>query len=874
MDPARYERIQELFHAAADLAGPERREFLASACGADRELLAEVQGLLEEDARASFLEGGLANAAHRVTTGVPAALLERQFGPYRLERLLGEGGMGVVYLGRRDDLNSTAAIKILRDAGLSPARRERFLSEQRTLAQLQHPSIARLYDADTLEDGTPWFAMEYIDGVPLNQYVETRGATISARLRLFRDVCEAVRQAHLRAIIHRDLKPSNILVTAEGGVKLLDFGIAKQLESLDAPAGQTQTALRMMTPAYAAPEQIRGEPVGVYTDVYALGVILYELLAGQLPFDVSNCASGEVERNIVGEEPAKPSAAAARALRTRPSSWADLDVLCLTALHKEPARRYASVEALIRDIDHYLRGEPLEARPDSLGYRLGKFVRRHRTSLSVAAGVAAIVVGLVFFYTVRLTAARNTALAEAARTQRIMGFLLNLFEGGDREAGPANDLRVVQLIDRGVEEARSLSQDPEAQAELYRTLGDVSQKLGNLDRAGTLLQSALDQRRRLFGPSHPWVAESLVDLALLRADQAKFEEAERLAREGLEMARRMHPAGHPAIATATETLGKVLEDSGSYDEAITALEDAVRLRTAGGAAPKDLAGSLFQLANAHFYAGHYAESEKLNQRLLQMYGEIYGPRHPMVAETLINLGAIQQDTGHYAEAEKLHRQALEIVEAFYGAEHAKTASSLTLVARALLFQQRHDEAVSLLNRSLGIRERVYGPDHPQVASTLNELGNIALMRDRFSEAETRFRRIVEIYRKAYNGKHYLIGIGLANLASVYMNSKNFARAEPLFREALAMYAQTLPPGHINVAISRIKLGRTLLRQKRSAEAERETREGYDILSKQSSPAVSWLQAARQDLAEAYDALRQPDAAKRFRDEREAAAKSK
>ncbi len=365
--------------------------------------------------------------------------------------------MGVVYLAEREDLGSFAAVKILRDASLSPSRRERFASEQRTLAQLDHPSIARLYDAGTLPDGTPWFVMEYVDGLPLTAYCAMRVRSVPGRLELFRAVCEAVQHAHQHAIIHRDLKPSNILVRQDGGVKLLDFGIAKQLESLEMAADQTRTGLRLMTPAYAAPEQLSGERVGIHTDIYSLGVILYELLAGRLPFDFSNQTPAEIARTLAEQEPARPSEVAGKGSAgavTGGSSWADLDVLCLTAMHKDPARRYRTVDALIRDVEHFLRGEPLAARPDTLGYRLGKFVRRNWRAVSVTAAGAALVIGLVIFYTVRLATARNAALAETARTQRIQGFMLDLFQGGDEVVGPAESLRVVTLVDRGVQEAR------------------------------------------------------------------------------------------------------------------------------------------------------------------------------------------------------------------------------------------------------------------------------------------------------------------------------------------------------------------------------------------------------------------------------------
>ncbi len=281
MDAARWSRIQQLFSAAVDLPANERRTFLEAECGGDQALLAEVLAMIEEGSRGdSLLDRDVSHVAHQVL-GEAVPLPYRQAGPYRIVRMLGEGGMGVVYFGQRDDVGQVAAIKILRDAWLSPARRERFLTEQRTLAQLNHPSIARLYDSSEFADGTPWFAMEYVEGDPLTKYCQQRDSSIEERLRLFREVCQAVQHAHLHAVIHRDLKPSNVLVRADGSVRLLDFGIAKQLDRFDAPNDYTRTGLRLMTPAYAAPEQIRGGNIGVYTDVYSLGVMLYELLAGR-----------------------------------------------------------------------------------------------------------------------------------------------------------------------------------------------------------------------------------------------------------------------------------------------------------------------------------------------------------------------------------------------------------------------------------------------------------------------------------------------------------------------------------------------------------------------------------------------------------------
>lgn len=876
MDSAYWERIQALFHEAADRPASQREAFLKSACGDDSALIADVLGMLEEDIFGqSVLDRSVAQVASQVLAAADSSSSAFcQFGSYRVIRMLGEGGMGIVYLAERKDLGTLVAIKVLRDSWLSPARRERFASEQRTLAQLNHPSIARLYDADALPDGTPWFVMEYVEGVQLTDYCDQHQSSIEQRLYLFRAVCEAVQYAHGQAVIHRDLKPSNILVKTDGTVRLLDFGIAKQLESLDTPMNQTMTGLRLMTPAYAAPEQIRGDRVGVHTDVYSLGVILFELIAGQLPFDLTNLTPAEAATIITEHEAGRPSSvsklksAVPGISSVGKVAWSDLDVLCLTAMHKDHQRRYRSVEALIRDVDHYLAGEPLEARPDSLRYRMGKFVRRNHRAVALSAAVVIVIVGMVVFFTVRLTRARNAALEEAARTHRIQNFMMNLFEGGDEAVGPSDSLRVVTLVDRGVQEAQTLNTDPRVQSELYQNLGNIYQKLGKLDQADSLLNSALAERNAVFGSDSPETAETLVALGLLRDSQGKFEEAERLTRQGLDIDKRKLSLGHPSLARATSALGKVLEDRGSYDHAIQVLEEAARLQSAPGRSNTDLAETLTELANSQFYSGHYAESESLNKRVLAMDKQLYGERHPHIADDLINLGAIQYDLGHYPEAERFDRQALDITRSFYGKNHPATASALTILGRTLVTEKKNDEAMGMLHEALTIEEQVYGKVHPRVAGTLNELGKIAQQAGKLDEADADFSRMAEIYKSVYAGKHYYIGIALSNLGGVYVDRKNYVGAEQLYRESLRIYAITLPPDHLNVGIARVRLGHALVLQRRFRAAETESRSGYDILMKQPSAPDRWLKTARSDLAMVYDALNQSEKSLRFRAELE------
>ncbi|MFN8573263.1 MAG: serine/threonine-protein kinase [Gemmatimonadaceae bacterium] len=871
MDAKRWERVQELFHAAIELPEDERDAWLTATCGSDTELRERVQALVAEDARSdSLLDRNLANVASEILNDRAPDLPRERFGPYRISRILGEGGMGVVYLGERDDLSAVAAIKILRDAWLSPARRERFTAEQRTLAQLTHPSIARLYHADSLPDGTPWFAMEYVEGVPLTTYCRERNLDVRERLRLFRVVCEAVQYAHQHLIVHRDLKPSNILVRHDGSVVLLDFGIAKQIEEGERRADATRTGMRFMTPAYAAPEQLRGEHTGIHTDVYSLGVVLYEVLTGQLPHDVSDKTPAEAELVVLQATPERPSLAAKRnhagAPLTRDSSWQDLDVLCLTAMHKDGERRYRTADALIRDIDHFLRGEPLEARPDSFGYRAGKFVRRNTGRLAIAGAVLALVIGLTAFYTVRLASARDAALQEAARTQRIQRFLSNLFEGGDEAAGPSESLRVITLVDRGRHEAASLSTEPAVQAELYATLGGIYRELGNLERADTLLGLSLSQRRRVLGPEHADVVRSLGDIALLRAAQARLDDAEASARQAVTLARKIFPPDHPDLAIALSTLGLVLENKGSYQESITVLQEAAAIQRARSAESPELNETMTELANSNFYLGNYQVADSLNHVLLAMSRSLFGPRHPHVADDLINIGAVQNELGNQVEAQKYYREALGIIRGWYGDDHPETASAESMLARQAIFLGRFGEADTLLHDALRIEERVYGPVHPRVASTVNEVARLAQQRGQIDAAVAGFTRMLSIYRSIYGDGHYYVGVALGNLAGALVEKHEYDRAVQLLHTALAVYAKTLPADHQYVAIAHIKLARAYAAAGRFALAEQEGVAGYDLLHGKANTSAAWLESARKVLAQVYDSLGQPDKAKRYRDE--------
>ena len=867
-------RAAKAFHEATELPFREQDSFLKAACGLDDSLLQDVRGLLAEDAKSgSLLEQDLAHIAHRVLDDSFENLRCLTFGPYRLVRLLGEGGMGVVYLAERKDLGSFAAIKILRDAWLSPSRRERFQLEQQTLARLNHPSIARLYDASALSDGTPYFVMEYVEGQPINEYCQDHKASIETRLRLFRSVCQAVQFSHGHTIIHRDLKPSNILVTTDGSIKLLDFGIAKQMENLDEWGERTRTGFGFMTPAYAAPEQLCNESTGIYTDVYSLGVVLYQLLVETLPFDLRNRTPGQAELLLAEQAPERPSSVARRLAEkahtkadqssTGKALWADLDVLCLTAMHKEVARRYQSVEALIRDIDHFLKGEPLEASADTASYRLGKFIRRNKSKLAVTAAVLSAAVALIVFFTLRLANARNAALAQAVRAERVQKFMLRLFDGGNEEMGPSQDLRVTTLLDRGLRDAQTLGSEPEVQGQLFDMLGTMYQQLGDFDKADGLLAKALTRREALYGKRNADVADTLVELGMLRMDEGKLDQAEQFVQEGLAIDKQVLMPDNPKIAKYTSALGSVLLSRNNYPEAVRVLNEAKRLQSGRKDQVSDLDTTLTLLANAEFYLGHYFSSYKLNQSLLPIDEQMRGKGDPGVGIDLVNLGNIEQNWEHYGPAESYFRRALDIYQSWYGKQHREVADIKAILAQTLVSEQRYEEAQQLIESAIETQQHIYGKTHTRLALAFGVRGRLNLELGKLDAAEIDFDRMLGIYRTIFGDDGSSIPIALANLGDVYMKKNDYRRAEMVYRDALRRFDAALPANHPRIAQAQIRLGGTLVAERHYSEAQEHLLAGYNILTMQKLSATSWFKRACTNLVAAYDALKEPEKAKRF-----------
>jgi tetratricopeptide (TPR) repeat protein/tRNA A-37 threonylcarbamoyl transferase component Bud32 len=853
VESTRWQRIHEIFHKAADLDGARQQSAVEEMCGDDPQLAEEVLAMLREDGRKdALLDRTLDQTAlHLLSEWALPSQIQQQIGPYRILKLLGEGGMGVVYLAERTDIGGLVAIKLLRDAWLSPMRRRRFEIEESTLARLTHPSIARIYDANTLDEGTPWFVMEYVDGKPITEYCTVHRLPIANKLKLFRKVCEAVQYAHSHAIIHRDLKPSNIFVTSTGEVKLLDFGIAKQLDGSESRENATVTSFRMLTPAYAAPEQKSGAAVGVYSDVYALGVLLCELITNKSAAD---------HRDSGREKPSgmlRRSNQSAYAEFSR-SEWRDLDALALKACDGDPVLRYATLDAMIGDLDAFASGRPLAAHSREFLYIAGKFVRRHRPLFAIASVALLLMAGTAAFYTVRLSEARNAAVREAARTRRIQQFTEMLFDGGDKSAGPAKDLLVTQLLERGRDEAANLKHDPEMRADMQETLGTIYYKLGKLDAAEPLLNSSLETRRQQTMADPDKVATTLVALSLLRRDQGKLDEAEQRAREAIQM-----EADRPSRAAAMVALGSAFNVHGKYDEAIAVLEEGMLKEPTGDAATSATAENLVELANAYFYKGNYDRAEELNRKALVINLRLFGSRHPSVADIHNNLGAIAMNRGNYIVSENEFREAVAICEEWYGANHPETAANLTALAQTVSYEKRDDEADMLLKRALAIQKDSVGPVSSTVATTINQLGLLAYNRDQFEIARAYFLQAQDIWKRLYGDEHQFVAVSYSNLGSVYLGEKKYSDAENMFREAVRRL-DVHASGTANDAIAHLKLGRALLRQSRFKDAEPETTAAYQYLLKQVNPSSGYLTAARKDLTAIYEGLQEPDKAAQYR----------
>jgi eukaryotic-like serine/threonine-protein kinase len=700
---------------------------------------------------------------------------DRRIGPYRILRELGHGGMGTVYLAVRADeqFHKRVALKVIRSGADSDEVVRHFKRERQILASLDHPNVARLLDGGTTDDGLPYFVMEYIEGEPFLGYCDSRNLPIPERLRLFQQIGSAVQYAHRNLVVHRDIKPGNILVAADGTPKLLDFGIAKLLNPELAGEAPSATAMAM-TPEYASPEQARGDRITTATDVYSLGVVLYELLTGHHPYRLASRQALDVLKAISDQEPEKPSTAVDRTeertapqggslVRLTPESVArtregtpdklkrrlrgDLDNILMLALRKEPQRRYASVEAFSDDIRRFLEGLPVAARKPTVRYRASKFVRRHVTG--VAAAIALVVLLAGFAVAMAAQSARvarerdmaekerATAQRERETAQRVSTFLVDLFKVSDPSEARGNSVTAREVLDKGAAKmATELKDQPEVRGTLMHTMGTVYLNLGLYDRAIALLQDAVQTKKAFLGSEHLEVAKSLNNLANVIRRTGDYARAEGLHREALAIRRRQLGNEHPDIAQSLNNLANVLYQKGDYKGAETLHREtlAVRRKLFGNESP-EVATSLDNLAMVLDDQGAYAEAESLHREALALGRKLLGNEHPDVANSLHSVGIVLAEQGRYREAEPFFRDGIALWRKLLGNDHPDLASGLGSFAEALCLEQKAGEAEPLAREAVAIWSKSVPRETPGRAAAESVLGGCLTLLHRYGEAE-------------------------------------------------------------------------------------------------------------------------------------------
>lgn len=866
MTPELWQRIKEILQMALEKSPEERSAFIEEAAGGDLILAGEARSFLDHATVGSFLEDPpLEMLAQALGEPVEGSCI----GPYRIVRKIEAGGMGEVYEAEQEvPLRRRVALKLIR-RGLDTDRViARFESERQALALMSHPNIAQVFDAGTTMDGRPYFVMELVEGEPVTQYCERRSLSVRDRLELFKQICGGVQHAHQKAIIHCDLKPSNVLVMIQdrrATPKIIDFGIAKAID----PSGQAKLEGKIGTPGYMSPEQRAQEPLDTRTDVYSLGVLLYELLVGELPPDSASTSEPPTRVEWV----ARPRGGTIRSLPVetaspRKSLREDLDWIIARALKRERAGRYASASELAIDIDRHLRHEPVLAGPPGTAYRFGKFLRRHR--VGVAAG-ALVLLALVLGVTgagiglVRARAAEGVARQEARKAsqeaetaRQVSNFLVGLFEVSDPDSGK-NTVTAREILDSGVKKISSeLRGQPETRATLMDTMGVVYQSLGLFESAEPLLKESLKLRRERLGDVNADVAKSLNDLGELRRAQGQYPEAEALHRRALGIRERVLEPGHPDLADSYNKLGLVLynqgrysdaepcfqralllwkkrndlrvptalshlallyRDEGKYDRAIPLFEQALAIQEKE-LAPEhsDIGANLNNLAEIYRSIGRYAKAELLLKRVLAINERMRGPFHPFVTTVQNNLAMVYRTEGKLSEAEVLYRQVLAVDEKTRGPEHPDYATSLNNLAVVYKEQGRYTEAEPMLLRALAIREKALGPWHPHVAVSLNQLGLFYATLRQYAKAESFLKRALAIREKSLAPSHPYLAISLTNLANLYRLERRYDLAEPLLKRALAIW-ERIPQPNLPDLIATLDADAALLRETgRAAEA--------------------------------------------------------
>ncbi len=861
--------IHSIVKRASELGPRDRAEFVRSACGEDATLLSGVLAALGERAQDPAFWDEPADPGLEATT-LPAGMEGQRLGPYRIERRLGTGGMGDVYLAERadDEYQQRVAIKLVR-AGLYSAQvHSRLRMERQILARLEHPNIARLLDGGRTQDGTPYLVMEYIDGEPIDSYCDRRRLGLAARIALVRTICTAVHYAHQNLIVHRDLKPNNILITPDGVPKLLDFGIAKLLDTRQSlhTLAVTHMDYRVMTPAHASPEQVRGDVITTASDIYVLGVLLYELLTGRRPFQLVGSRITDLERIICEQEPLAPSAMVEKTIQEAPELAndcaacrsttparlgrelaGDLDNIILMAMRKDASRRYRSAEQLAADLERHANGQPVTATRDTWIYRTRKFVGRH----AIAVAAASLGVALLAAFSVvtllqaqRIARERDIAAVERTRAEQVSSFLVELFELSDPSKSRGNHVTARELLDIGARRVSSgLGDQPETRATLLATIGRVYGSLGLFNDAVALQREALESRRALFGPRHAEVALAMAGLGDALREQGQFAEAEGHLTEALAMQRDLLGARDVALVPTLMALGHLAHQRGLLDAAARFFEQGLDIYRQHRMLQRSEAASIFNdLAGLALERAEYEQAAQLYKTALDIDRGALGQDHPQVAMHIQNLAVTLQQQGKMAEAEPLYRESLDLLQRILGPDHPHTLDALANFGNFLRRNHQLTRAETVLRDVLARNRKARGPEHMYVGHDHVNLGHVLLDANRAAEAEREYVAALEIYAATLPEQHSYIAAALSGLGRAQLAQNNASGAEATLRKAVAMGALTLPADSNPLVLAKSGLGIALIDLHRPAEAASLLQEVYPAIVR--SQGVDSAYAAR------------------------------
>jgi eukaryotic-like serine/threonine-protein kinase len=854
-----WERVKELLHQAMQLPPEERARFLDRACPSDDALRAEVESLLtaDENVRSSFMQSGFMQSAPPGADPIAVVALEagQIFAErFQLVRRLGEGGMGQVWLAEQTSpVRRQVAIKLIKAGMYDEAVVQRFQAERQSLAIMDHPAIAKVFDAGTTPQGQPYFVMEYVPGLPITEYCDQKKLKIRERLELFIQACEGVQHAHQKAIIHRDLKPANILVVEVDGKpvpRIIDFGLAKATTSPIADESLfTQLGHFVGTPGYMSPEQ--ADPnvpdIDTRTDVYSLGVVLYVLLAGLQPFETPQRQKQPLDewlRKLREEEPPSPSAkvsadrnsstATAEARGTEPRQLVsllrgDLDWITMKALEKNRARRYGAPSEQAADIRRYLNHEPVVARPASAGYRLRKYARRHRVAVGVAAGLVLLLAAFSVVQALqlrRITLERDRANRERDRASRITDFMTGMFKVSDPSEARGNSVTAREILDKASNDmGTGLAKDPEVQSQMMQVMATTYTNLGLYPRAHELAKRALDARQALHGPDDPKTLESMTQLGWILDREGHYADAEKLERQALAGDRRVLGPEDPLTLETMDDLAFIMEG-----------------------------------------LGHPEDTEKLEREVIEIATRRQGPESTQTLQSMNRLGIALFDQGRYADAEKEYRQLLEVTRRVLGPDHPRSLSAMNNLSLALVSEGRYTEAEPLSRQVLATYGRVFVPKHRNTVSANQALVKILTAEGHLADAEKLARENLAIQSRTLGPEHPHTLLSECVLADLLFREGRVHEAEQLQREALAAQVRVLGPNSADTLVSQNSLAGTLIAEGQYAEAEKLARDTYEVqvrtLGPQDSDTLKTLQLLGTALADSH---RYPEASKLFRD---------